>query len=152
MSRWTEMLASELGASPPEYLADTSALSRMGSHPGVRAALGELVAEGRVAWSDPTRLEMGLSARNGPDHEDLQRAFDGLPHARISPRDYDRAWQVQGQLAALSRHRGVALPDLLVAACAERLGLTVIHCDADFDAIGEVTGQPTRWAVDRESL
>jgi hypothetical protein len=39
-----------------------------------------------------------------------------------------------------------------VAACAERLGLTAIHCDADFDFIAEVTGQPTRWAVDRESL
>ena len=74
------------------------------------------------------------------------------PRARLSPRDYDRAWQIQGKLAVTSRHRGIALPDLLVAACAERLGLTVIHCDADFDAIAEVTGQSTRWAVDRESL
>ena len=152
MSRWTEMLASEPGASPPEFLADTSALSRIGNHPGVRAALAELVAAGQIAWSDPTRLEMGLAARNGPDHADLERALDGLPHARLSPRDYDRAWQVQGKLAELSRHRGIALPDLLVAACAERLGLTVIHRDADFDVIAEVTGQPTRWAVERDSL
>ena len=152
MSRWTEMLASEPGASLPEFLADTSALSRLGNHPGVRAALADLLAAGQIAWCDPTRLEMGLSARNGPDHADLERAFYGLPHARISPRDYDRAWQVQGRLAALSRHRGIALPDLLVAACVERLSLTVIHCDADFDAIAEVTGQPTRWAADRESL
>lgn len=152
MSRWTEMLASEPGASPPEFLADTSALSRIGSHPGVSAALAELLASGQVAWSDPTRLEMGLSAQNGPDHANLERALDGLPRARLSPRDYDRAWQIQGKLAALSQHRGIALPDLLVAACAERLGLTVIHCDSDFDVIAEVTGQPTRWVVDRESL
>jgi hypothetical protein len=30
--------------------------------------------------------------------------------------------------------------------------LTVIHCDSDFDLIGEVTGQPMRWAVDRSLL
>lgn len=60
--------------------------------------------------------------------------------------------------APLTVHRRIthpsvlALPDILVAACAERLGLTTIHCDADFDFIAEVTGQPTRWAVDRESL
>ena len=152
MSPWIEMLDVEPGARAPEYLADTSALSRFGNHLGVHEALVDLVSAGLIAWSDPTRLEMGLTARNGPDHADLGKAFEGLPHAWISRRDYERAWEVQGLLAAQGRHRGVALPDLLVAACAERLGLTVIHCDADFDVIAEVTGQPTRWAVDRASL
>jgi predicted nucleic acid-binding protein len=66
--------------------------------------------------------------------------------------DFSRAWHVQALLAGTARHRGVGVPDLLVAACAERLALTVIHCDSDFDLIGEVTGQPMRWAVDRSLL
>jgi predicted nucleic acid-binding protein len=95
---------------------------------------------------------MGVSARDARDHEELGIALGGLPYVRLSSEDFDRAWEVQALLVARGQHRGVALPDLLVAACAERLGLTVIHCDADFDLIGEVTGQPMRWAVDRSQL
>ena len=93
-----------------------------------------------------------MTARNSREHEDLGDVLDRLPRARINASDYERAWEVQGLLARSGRHRGVRLPDLLVAACAERLGLTVVHCDADFDLIAEVTGQPTRWAVDRGLL
>jgi hypothetical protein len=34
------------------------------------------------------------------------------------------------------------VPDLLVAAVAERVGLTVLHLDNDFETIAAVTGQP----------
>jgi predicted nucleic acid-binding protein len=95
---------------------------------------------------------MGLTARNAQEHIALGALLARLPQVRITGEDYDRAWEVQGLLAAVGNHRGVAPPDLLVAACAERLGLTVIHCDADFDLNAEVTGHPTRWAVDRDSL
>lgn len=33
------------------------------------------------------------------------------------------------------------MPDLLIAAVAERSGLTVLHLDKDFDLIAEITGQ-----------
>jgi len=36
-----------------------------------------------------------------------------------------------------------------VAATAESAGLTVLHYDADFERIAEVTGQPTEWVVPR---
>jgi len=39
--------------------------------------------------------------------------------------------------------------DLVVAAVAERTGLPVLHYDADFERIGEVTGQPMEWVVPR---
>lgn len=55
-------------------------------------------------------------------------------------------------LAERSQHRAVTLPDLLIAACAERAGLTVLHYDADFDRIAEVTGQATEWIVPRGSV
>ena len=47
-------------------------------------------------------------------------------------------------LAHGSRHRGVKVPDLLIAAAATWHGLTVIHYDADFDLIAAVTAQPAR--------
>jgi predicted nucleic acid-binding protein len=31
---------------------------------------------------------------------------------------------------------------------AEVEGLTVMHYDADFDRIAEITGQPTQWVVE----
>lgn len=55
-------------------------------------------------------------------------------------------------LAAHSQHRAVPLPDLLVAACAERAGLTVLHYDADFERIAEITGQKTQWVVARGTV
>ena len=136
----------------PSDLADTSALARVPHHLGVRGALIEPLSNGAIAYCGVTLLEMGMTARNFVEHQQLGALLSRLPQVSIVGEDYDRAWQVQGKLAALSQHRGIAVPDLLIAACAERLGLTVIHCDADFDAIAEVTGQPTRWAVDRESL
>ena len=136
----------------PSELADTSALARLPHHAGVQRALLERLSIGALAYSDITRLEMGLTARNAREHDALGALLARLPQVRITSEDYNRAGEVQGLLAAAGTHRGVAPPDLLVAACAERLGLTLIHCDADFDAIAEVTGQPTRWAVPRESL
>ena len=62
----------------------------------------------------------------------------------------DRALEVQGRLAERSQHRGVSLPDLIVAACAESAGLTVMHYDADYERVAEVTWpEPVRWVVPR---
>lgn len=50
------------------------------------------------------------------------------------------------------QHRGAGLPDLLIAALAERAGLPVVHYDADFDQIAAVTGQPMQWVVPGQRL
>ena len=47
-------------------------------------------------------------------------------------------------LADVGKHRGPSIPDLLIAATAELIGLTVLHVDKDFQLIGELTGQPTQ--------
>jgi predicted nucleic acid-binding protein len=44
------------------------------------------------------------------------------------------------------------LPDLIIAATAEQHGATVLHYDADYERIAEITGQPTEWIVERGSL
>lgn len=56
------------------------------------------------------------------------------------------ALQVQRLLAERSQ-RGRKIPDLLVAAAAEDMGMTVLHYDSDFDLIASVTGQDTHWVV-----
>lgn len=54
-------------------------------------------------------------------------------------------------LAARSQ-RGRKLPDLLVAAAGEALDLVVLHYDADFDLIADVTGQRCTWVVQPGSV
>ena len=75
-----------------------------------------------------------------------------MPRVPISEVVLERALEVQGVLAESSQHRSVSLPDLIVAACAERHGLTVLHYDSDYDRIAAVTGQPTQWVVPRGSV
>ncbi len=43
--------------------------------------------------------------------------------------------------------RAVGLPDLLIAAVAERESVTVLHYDSDYDFIAQITGQPMQWVV-----
>ena len=66
--------------------------------------------------------------------------------------DWRRALDVQGTLWATGRMRSVPLPDLLIAAVAERNRVTVLHYDADYDTIASITGQPTQWVVERGSV
>jgi predicted nucleic acid-binding protein len=87
------------------------------------------------------------------------RAYDAfaaglrrLPRVHVTEAAMDRALEVQGRLAKRSQHRGVSLPDLVIAACAESAGLTVMHYDADYERIAEVTGQPVQWVVPRGSV
>jgi predicted nucleic acid-binding protein len=63
--------------------------------------------------------------------------------------DWRRALEVQASLWRTDRMRSVGLPDLLIAAVAEREHVTVLHYDSDYDLITEVTGQPTQWVVTR---
>lgn len=58
----------------------------------------------------------------------------------------------QASLVERGQHRSAGVADLLVAAIAELEGLTVLHYDADFDVIAEVTGQPTEWVVPRGTV
>jgi predicted nucleic acid-binding protein len=92
-------------------------------------------------------LELLYSARAGEDHQAivLDRAL--LTRAPIDDRCFDRAIEVQGELADQGRHRAVGIEDLVIAATAEQAGLAVLHYDHHFDLIGEVTGQPMEWVV-----
>ena len=61
--------------------------------------------------------------------------------------DWRRALDTQAALWRGGRIRAVGLPDLLIAAVAERERVTVLHYDSDYELIAQVTGQPAQWIV-----
>ena len=134
------------------YLADKSALTRRDTRPEVRAVIEPLLLAGRIATCGIIDLELLYSASSKKSYVQLAEALHGLPRVAVDDTVFDRALEVQAQLAAKSQHRAVPLPDLLVAACAEANQLVVLHYDADFDRIAKITGQPTQWVVPRGSV
>jgi predicted nucleic acid-binding protein len=134
------------------YLADKSALTRRETRPEVRAVVEPLLLAGQIATCGIVDLELLYSASSPTIYARLASALRSLPRVPVSEQALDRALEVQGRLAKRSQHRGVPLPDLIVAACAEAAGLTVLHYDADYDRIAELTGQPTRWVLPRGSV
>lgn len=135
-----------------EYIADKSALSRI-RHPEVDAILAPLILAGQVATCGVIELEVLYSARTFADfvatRQLRQRAFPTVP---ILQADFDRAIDVMEALADRGQHRSAGIPDLLIAAAAEREALTILHYDADFDIIASVTGQPVKWVAPRGSV
>ena len=136
----------------PTFLADKSALTRRETRPEVREVLEPLLISGEIATCGIVDLELLYSARDRPTYRALVEALRGMPRVAVEDAVVSRALEVQAMLAERSQHRAVPLPDLLVAACAERAGLTVLHYDADFDRIAELTGQASQWIVPRGSV
>ncbi|CAN5603632.1 PIN domain nuclease [soil metagenome] len=131
------------------YLLDTSVVARL-STPLIGARLTQLDSSG-VARTAMTDLEVGFSARTGTEWGRLTEALGAFAAVDIETRHFDRARQVQRELAARSL-RGRKIPDLLIAAVAESRSMVVLHYDADFDHIAAVTHQATEWILPRGSI
>lgn len=136
----------------PAFLADKSALTRRETRPEVRDVLEPLLIAGEIATCGIVDLELLYSARDRSTYRALVEALRGMPRVPVEDAAVARALVVQAMLAERSQHRAVPLPDLLIAACAELAGLEVLHYDADFDRIAELTGQRTQWIVPRGSV
>lgn len=127
------------------FLVDTSVVKRLGQ-PEVRRVVQPLAVAGQLARARITDLEVGYSARNESEWDQLMAALDAFAPLESTESHHRRALQVQRLLAQRSQ-RGRKIPDLLIAAAAEEFGLTVLHYDADFDLISAVTGQPCQWVL-----
>lgn len=136
--------------SAPRFLADTSAIARM-RVPAVDARLAPLIASGEVATCSVVELEVLYSTRGPDDLRETRARRGALPLIAMEQGDFDRAADVMEGLAARGKHRSVGIPDLLIAAAAERARATLLHYDSDFDTISAVTGQPSEWVVPRGS-
>ena len=125
------------------WLIDKSALARLTASPDA-AEWATRIERGLVRITTVTRLEVGYSARSGPD---LRAGFahpplSSMPVEYMTPAIEDRAVEVLTLLADRGQHRAPSVPDLIIAATAELAGLTVLHLDKGFDGIADVTGQP----------
>lgn len=131
------------GLAVTSWLIDKSALVRLSASPDA-AEWAARIERGLVRTTSVTRLEVGYSARSGPDlRAGLQRPpLSSMPVEYLTPAIEDRLVEVLALLADRGTHRARSIPGLIIAAAAELADLTVLHRDKDFDVIAEITGQP----------
>lgn len=126
------------------WLLDKSAFVKLELDQVVDAEVWKArIDRGRVRISTITRLELGYSARTGAEGREgfRQPPVSLMPVERITPAIEDRAEEVQMLLADRGQHRAPSIPDLLIAATAEKAGLTVLAVDKDFELVARVTGE-----------
>ena len=135
------------------YLADTSAWHRA-TLPHIAAAWEQRLATDSLATCALVRLEILYSARSAKDYEQLAVELTALHQLPCGHEELERALEVQAALArkAALHHRSVKIPDLVIAASAERAGAILWHYDEDYDRVAEITGQATEWIALRGSL
>jgi len=120
------------------YLADTSAVWRL-----LRGQIPQpwptYVAQGLVAICPPIEAELMRSVRSDRDFEPffavLRQTFGWTP-AMDDP--WRQLLAVQRDLARIGHHLGPSPMDILIALTAAEHRLTLLHADADFDAIAKV--------------
>lgn len=125
------------------WLVDKSALVRISASKDAQD-WADRIGRGLVRITTVTLLEVGFSARSAADlRAAAQRPpLSLMPVEYLTPAAERRAVEVQMTLADQGQHRAPSIPDLLIAAAAERSGLTVLHLDKDFELIADITGQP----------
>ncbi|HEY5195430.1 MAG TPA: PIN domain-containing protein [Solirubrobacteraceae bacterium] len=84
-----------------------------------------------------TRLELLYSARSPADYERLEADLAAFRDLRMDAETFATAATAQRELAATGHHR-VAIPDLLIAACAQQHGADVVHVDRHFETLARV--------------
>ncbi len=137
-------------------LADSSAWiwSRRQAYPDLRRWFDERLEGGQIATCDQVRLELLFGTSNAADHERRRIELDALDTCPITPREWRRAIEVQGELAGLGpdHQKAVKPADLLIAAAAEAAGVELLHYDNDFELVEQITGQPLRRLAPKGSL
>lgn len=135
-------------------LLDTSALILGVRDERARAWFTEAVAADELVISDIVTLEYLMGAQNADHYDRLELALSGFRSIAAEHTDWERARDVHRRLAALGpgHQRSVRIPDLIVAAVAERAAIAVVHYDEDFDRIAAITGQATHWILPRGTV
>jgi tRNA(fMet)-specific endonuclease VapC len=124
-----------------QYLLDTNTSSHIikGSRPAVDQRLASVPVAG-IAISAVTEAELRLGAARLPQAAHLHRVMEEFfLHVAILPWDSGAARQYGGLRAALEREgRPMGKVDLMIAAHALALGLTLVTNDGAFRRIPEL--------------
>ncbi len=132
------------------YLIDNSAMQRW-AKPRVAAVLDDLHERGVLAICGPIEMEVMYSARSDTEARFIHRRLLGFDFLSTPDEVWDRATEIQREAIRKGFHRALSMPDLLIAATAERHDAVVLHYDQDYDMIASLTRQPTRWVVEAGS-
>lgn len=121
-----------------KVLVDTSSwieALRESGNAEMREAVRTVTAEGNAVLCDLVRLELWNGARGQAEQRmlrDLERELECVPTS-------SEVWQTARSLARACRRKGLTVPatDLLIAACADHHGLSLLHLDSHFDQIAQ---------------
>lgn len=136
-----------------QFLVDTSGLIRLLRRADLRTQWEQQVNTGLIATCAITELELLYTARSKADREELMSLLrEAFGWVVMPDRVFERASEVQATMTGRGSHRSAGPVDLLAAAVAEAHGLILLHYDADFVKVADVTGQPVRWIADPGSI
>ena len=116
------------------FLVDTSAwilALRKDFSPEVKERIDHLLKENTVITTGMVKLEILGGTKTESEFRRLKRRLDALDSV-----DLDTSlWEESYDLAFKLRRKGITVPytDILIAACALKIGSTVVHADAHFD-------------------
>jgi predicted nucleic acid-binding protein len=135
------------------FCVDTSAWHHS-ADPKVAREWTQRLERDQLGICDQVRLEILRSARSAKDYEALLEELWALRVIATDTSTFKRALEIQRRLAHAGglHHRSVKIADLVIAAAAEAAGATVLHYDADYDRIADITSQSVQWIAPRGSL
>lgn len=134
------------------FIADKSAWARSDVE-YVRGDWTQALRNGQICTCPITCLELLYSTRTSHEFEELEAELATLREVSITRSIVEAARAGYRELAAHSDgyHR-LALPDLLIAACAQDAGIGVLHYDREYDRLREVLNFESRWVAPAGTL
>jgi len=128
------------------YVADASAWTRA-HHASVLDDWSSALRNDQIATCALVMFELLYSARDGEEYDRLAEDLGQLHDVPISRSVASAALGAMRALAHVRPfyHRGIKLPDLLIAAAAQDVGMGVLHYDAHYDRLAEVLEFESRW-------
>lgn len=98
----------------------------------------------RVVICEPVAMEILAGARDDDRHAKLERLVNGLPSLRVDDAVDFRSAAAIYRTARRAGQTIRSVNDCLIAAVSIRHGASIIHRDADFEAISAITGCDAR--------
>jgi len=131
------------------YLVDTSVwihALRPSGNTTIQSLLKPIIVSGETAITEWILLELMTGLRTSEREDTLLERFSPVTRLSFESSWWERTWA----LAARIRKRGISpnAADCLIATVAMEHHVSLIHCDADFEAIRQHTSlQTIDWTV-----